>query len=181
MKEDDASTHPTTEKSGAKISTKETTEGSTVQPKSETNLYTIKDGSKGRGLFSSEDIQPRTLIHEAPCLRVVKDEYDKYMRFTILEHYLFNADAGDKLLALGHGSLFNHSRQPNVDYRIDSANLCIRYYAGHKAIQKDEELCIYYGDNLWFDDSSLAGSNESSESEPDVVDGVASFLNRMEL
>jgi SET domain-containing protein len=142
-------------------------------------IFRVDTGSKGRGLFASQDIAPGSLIHEAPCLRVVKEEYDKFMRFTILEHYLFNADKGDKILALGYGSLFNHSRHPNVDYRVDSTNLCIRYICGHKII-KDEELTISYGGKLWFDDAS-EGEHESSESDDDTTDGMANFLNRLEL
>ncbi len=42
-----------------------------------------------------------------------------FRRHTVLEHYLFNAKDGDMLLALGLGSLFNHSRRPNLDYRVD--------------------------------------------------------------
>lgn len=153
---------------------------SSEQPTTTTALCTIKNGPKGRGLFSCALIPPGTLIHEAPCIRVVQKEYDNFMRFTVLEHYLFNATNGDKLLALGYGSLFNHSRCPNVDYRIDASNLCIRYFAGHRTISMDEELCISYGGNLWFDDAST-GSQESSESEAETVEGMASFLNRIEL
>ena len=96
-----------------------------------------------------------------------------------LEHYLFNVAGGDKLLALGYGSLFNHSGHPNVDYRVDAANLCIRYLSGHN-IQKDEELCISYVENLWFEDAST-GSQESSKSEPEILEGMASFLNNIAL
>lgn len=40
----------------------------------------------------------------------------------MLEHYLFHArTSGNMLLALGLGSLFNHARVPNLDYRVDSA------------------------------------------------------------
>lgn len=147
---------------------------------SETNLCKIRNGPKGRGLFSRSLIPSGTLIHEAPCIRVVKEEYENSMCHTVLEHYLFNVAGGDKLLALGYGSLFNHSRHPNVDYRVDAANLCIRYFSGHKNIQKDEELCISYGESLWFDDAST-GSQESSESEPEILEGMASFLNNIAL
>lgn len=147
---------------------------------SEATIFRVDTGLKGRGLFASQDIAPGSLIHEAPCLRVVKEEYEKLMRFTILEHYLFNADKGDKFLALGYGSLFNHSQRPNVDYRVDSTNLCIRYICGHKPILKDEELTISYGGKLWFDDAS-EGEEESSESDDDTTDGMANFLNRLEL
>jgi SET domain-containing protein len=138
-------------------------------------LFRVGTGPKGRGLLASRRISPGTVIHEAPCIRVVKAEYDKFMKFTVLEHYLFNAEGGDKLLALGYGSLFNHSRHPNVDYRVDSTDLSIRYISGHKEIQEDDELCISYGGNLWFDDASEVEQG-SSESEDEM-----SFLSRMEI
>ncbi len=58
-----------------------------VPTRSESRLYEIKDGAKGRGLFAIQDISPGTLIHEAPCLRVANDEYDKIMRFTVPVSY----------------------------------------------------------------------------------------------
>lgn len=57
------------------------------------------------------------------------------------------------LLALGVGSLFNHSRQPTLDYRVDYDNLIIRYFAA-RTVTPGEELSIYYGENLWFEDTS---------------------------
>jgi SET domain-containing protein len=176
---DSRSSHPTA-KNENEASSAEAAPQKSLEAGNGSTIFRVDTGSKGRGLFASHDIAPGSLIHEAPCLRVVKEEYDKFMRFTILEHYLFNTDKGDKLLALGCGSLFNHSRHPNVDYRLDSTNLCIRYICGHKIIRKDEELCISYGGNLWFNDTS-EGEHESSESDDDTTDGMANFLNRLEL
>jgi SET domain-containing protein len=96
------------------------------------------------------------------------------MRFTVLEHYLFNDSGGNKLLALGYGSLFNHSRSPNVDYRIGSDSIV--YSSGHKPIPQNEELCISYGGNLWFDDAD--GLERSSESSDGSIEG---FLGRIVL
>jgi SET domain-containing protein len=106
------------------------------------------------------------------------------MRFTVLEHYLFNDKAtGGKLLALGYGSLFNHSQHPNVDYRVvvrDShGGRCIVYSSGHQPIEKGEELCIYYGSNLWFDDADGPDSSSCSDDEPATEKGLPSFLGRM--
>ena len=120
-----------------------------------------------------------TSIHEAPCIRGVKKEYENSMCHTVLEHYLFNVASGDKLLALGYGSLFNHSGHPNVDYHVDAANLCIRYLSGHN-IQTNKELCISYVENLWFEDAS-SWSQESSEAEPETLEGISYFLNNIAL
>jgi hypothetical protein len=46
----------------------------------------------------------------------------------VLEHYLFHVrGTGDMLLALGLGSLFNHARVPNLDYRVDGAQQVSTY------------------------------------------------------
>lgn len=141
------------------------------------HFYQIGVGSKGRGLFATASIPPGTLLHVAPCILVVEDEYNQHMRHTILEHYLFNCGK-DKLLALGHGSLFNHSRRPNVDYRVDGEQQCIRYISGHRIIEPGEELCIFYGANLWFDDAEEGDGNDSSSNSEEEA---AEFLGRLQL
>jgi SET domain-containing protein len=54
-------------------------------------------------------------------------------------------------LALGLGSMFNHSNKPNVGFQRDFDNKVIRYTT-LREIQPNEELCISYGSNLWFPD-----------------------------
>ena len=73
------------------------------------------------------------------------------------------------LLALGVGSLFNHSQTPNLDYRIDHGQRIIRYFTARN-ILPDEELTIYYGQKLWFEDST-------STSVPDQVPNGLSDAN----
>jgi hypothetical protein len=46
--------------------------------------------------------------------------------------------------------LFNHAENPNVSYSVDVARERI-VYTSARAIQPDEELCIFYGHRLWFD------------------------------
>ena len=144
--------------------------------------YTIKTVlNKGRGLFATKDLPMGFHIHTAPCILVTQKEYEDHMKFTVLEHYLFNCQDGDRLLALGYGSLFNHdSKRPNVSYELDKENLQIHYTVGHYGAKKGEELCIYYGDNLWFDDKE--SKDEGSESSSDEEDNaLGSFLGKMEL
>ena len=156
-------------------------DSSLVVPRSP--YYTIKEGPKGRGLFAiSSDIALGALLHVAPTIAISAAEYEQHMKYTILEHYLFkDRRSGNMLLALGHGSLFNHSKYPNVDYRIASDGSCIRYYASsYRPIAKDEELCISYGSNLWFDDASDGESDSKSEDENADGDAASSFLNRIQ-
>lgn len=127
----------------------------------------------GRGLFAARNLAPRELLHEAPCIRVPRAEYDEYCRHTVFEEYLFNAPDGSRLLALGLGSLFNHSRRPNVDYRLGRLeDNVIRFFVGHRAVQAGEELCIYYGhdEHLWFHLPKEEGSS-SDDGEDDDPEG----------
>lgn len=88
------------------------------------------------------------------------------------------------LLALGVGSLFNHSGRPNLDYRIDSAQLLITYIAARN-IQADEELTIFYGDKLWFIDTTsverapAASGVTDNNTSHDHMDDEHAFLGSM--
>ncbi|KAF8194232.1 cytidine deaminase-like protein [Pholiota molesta] len=68
-------------------------------------------------------------------------------KHTVLDHYTFKWPEGRMALALGLGSLFNHSEAPNVSYTLDTKLDCIKYTTVHD-VHPDEELCIYYGQNL---------------------------------
>lgn len=68
-------------------------------------------------------------------------------------------------MALGVGSLFNHSQQPNLNYTIDHDQLVIEYRAA-RVIAPQEELTITYGSSskLWFVDKSVASTDSSRPS-----------------
>mmetsp|Transcript_43863 Transcript_43863/g.99149 ORF Transcript_43863/g.99149 Transcript_43863/m.99149 type:complete len:179 (+) Transcript_43863:57-593(+) len=139
------------------------------------NFRIQEDSVKGRGLFASRQIQPRTLLHVAPCILVSKEEYEQHCKFTVFEEYMFNARDGSRLLALGVGSLFNHSRRPNVDYRVCVKSRTVTYSTGHAIVEEGEELCIYYGadEHLWFEipPGEGGGRSESAAIDSDGEDG----------
>ncbi|KAI6044702.1 cytidine deaminase-like protein [Pisolithus marmoratus] len=112
--------------------------------------YVKEIQNKGRGVFASRAIPAQTIIETSPVLLFAKDEYETHGKHTLLDHYTFSWRDGRMALALGLGSLFNHSEQPNVSYSIDTARDCI-VYTSTRAISADEELCIFYGHHLWFD------------------------------
>ena len=97
----------------------------------------------------------------------------------MLEHYLFRAPRGDHLLVLGVGSLFNHSTQPNLDYRIDTEALVVRYYAA-KPVAPGQELTIFYGSKLWFADRT-AHARQQGETMHEHMDCAEAFLGAIEL
>jgi hypothetical protein len=127
----------------------------------QTQMYEIRvTEDRGRGLFALTTIEPRTLVHAAPAIVVTNEEYTKHCKYTIFEDYLYQApNSGSQLLALGDGSLFNHSCNPNIDYRVCLETQTIFYYTHHKPIQVGEELCIYYG--TWADEKFYAAKSSS--------------------
>jgi hypothetical protein len=157
--------------------------------------FAVQVGTRGRGLFATGRIPPRTCVHKAPCILISPEDYQQHFRFTILEHYLFNIKRSDsKLLALGYGSLFNHSNRPNVDYRVvvstnvqpqlqppttSMVDYEIHYYSGHHCIEQGDELCISYGSDLWFENTEecTASVGSSSEEENDAQ----AFLGKIDL
>jgi tRNA-specific adenosine deaminase 3 len=75
------------------------------------------------------------------------------------------------------GSLFNHSDFPNLSYIIDSSTDSIRYTTS-RAVEPDEELCIYYGSNLWFKGAeSDLGASELSSKDQETDDGWGGLSN----
>ncbi|EPQ51006.1 hypothetical protein GLOTRDRAFT_81597 [Gloeophyllum trabeum ATCC 11539] len=126
---------------------------------------------KGRGVFATRRIDPQTVIEISPVLLFTKDEYRDHGRHTVIDHYTFKWRDGRMALALGLGSLFNHSDHPNVSYTLDTETESIRYTTT-RAVAPDEELCIFYGHKLWFEnaDAGSAGVTPASE-EGEADDG----------
>ncbi|KAJ2961468.1 hypothetical protein NQZ79_g3218 [Umbelopsis isabellina] len=120
---------------------------------------------RGRGVFATCALKARTLVEISPILLVNHDEYSAHGQYTILDHYTYRWEGG-YALALGLGSMFNHAKNPNVGFVRDIPNAVIRYFT-LRAIEPAEELCISYGDHLWFEDTDAKSeaSIDSSEDE----------------
>lgn len=78
-------------------------------------------------------------------------------------------------LALGLGSLFNHSDQPNVSFKLNTQQYTIEYTT-FRPIQQGEELCIFYGHQATFGDDQGqvevgASTLTPEEEEKDLVFG----------
>ncbi len=120
-------------------------------------LIILKTKNKGRGVFTDQAIVEGEVIEIAPML--VLPEADKLLvDKTHLYNYYFLWGKENKqiAIALGYGSIYNHSFQPNVAYKMDFENETITFVAWRN-IEKDEELFINYNgdedsnDLLWFD------------------------------
>ncbi|KAI8978832.1 hypothetical protein BD414DRAFT_516784 [Trametes punicea] len=130
---------------------------------------------KGRGVYACCEIPAQTLIEVSPVLLFGAAEYEEHGRHTVLDHYTFKWRDGRLALALGLGSLFNHSQRPNVSYTIDSATESIRYTTTRR-VMPGEELCIFYGHKLWFDPVDAADSANADITE-ETDDGWGGLTN----
>jgi uncharacterized protein len=115
----------------------------------------VNDTEKyGRGVFATRDIRKGDFIEEAAVIVISKTEW-KHMRGSILSNYVFRWGE-DKALALGFGSIYNHSYTPNARYFTNIKNQSIDFYA-RKDIQAGEEITVNYNGDpanlspLWFE------------------------------
>ncbi|KAG0268442.1 hypothetical protein BGZ95_002461 [Linnemannia exigua] len=132
-------------------------------------------GAKGRGVVTTVAIPARTIIDISPILLFPSEEYSTHGRYTQLDHYTYRWKGG-MALALGLGSMFNHSNSPNVGFQRDIDSGLIKY-STLREIHAGEELCISYGPNLWFpdmEDSQNQDKNTNNGSSGGASNGAMS-------
>jgi SET domain-containing protein len=120
-------------------------------------LFEVKECKYGRGIFATRNIKKGELIHEAPIIISPCEEY-KNLKKTVFIEYVFwwGEKLEERALALGYGSLFNHSYTPNALYKLNLAQKTIDFYA-HSDIIAGEEIRINYNGDpedetaVWFD------------------------------
>lgn len=118
---------------------------------------------RGRGVFTKERLARNTLVEISPILYFDAESYAAHGKYTVLDQYTYCWQKGFAL-ALGLGSMFNHNSTPNVGFIRDITNSLIRYVT-LRDIEPEEELCISYGDHLWFEDDTKQQNIQLSESE----------------
>ena len=108
-------------------------------------------GERGRGLVALRNVRAGKFLLRAPCLRVSRAQYQSHLKFTELEHYVFSLRTGDVLVAFGWGSMFNHNKRPNVNFKVVSpprgsaVDDCHIDFTASSDVKAGEELCICYG------------------------------------
>ncbi|QDU79035.1 SET domain protein [Polystyrenella longa] len=93
---------------------------------------------KGRGIFARKFIPEGTVIEKVPVL--VMQAEDTYGTF--IEDYVFEWGKDTVALALGYGSLYNHSYKANCRY--EDVGRQSKAYIAERDIEKGEEVTINY-------------------------------------
>jgi SET domain-containing protein len=111
----------------------------------QTNALEIRHSpGKGRGVFARQPIPAGALIERAPVLVVQAGQWEG-MESTILFDYFF-AWQEHSALALGYGSLYNHSYTPNAHYMKLFNEEVIEITALRDIAMGEEILINYNGD-----------------------------------
>ena len=117
-------------------------------------IYINKSPIHGIGVFAFAPIEKGEIIEVCPVVDIGlrKGESSKF-----LKDYRFNWPAGTEnwfaqVMPLGWGCVYNHSDDPNADWRSIEDTFCFEYYALRK-IKKYEEIYTWYGGpKYWNDD-----------------------------
>ena len=108
------------------------------------DLYVASSARHGRGVFAARDFTPESTIEICPVI-VIPVAQRAAVDNTVLDEHCYEWD-GAAGLALGFGSLYNHSYEPNAYYRqhVDRGLVIV---TALKVVAKGEEITInYHGD-----------------------------------
>lgn len=121
-------------------------------------LISVKDApGKGRGVFAQRNLKKDEVIEICPVIVLPPEEVNT-LELTQLYNYYFawGTDSRGAAIALGCGSLYNHSYTPNAKYQKDFDNGLLKYIC-IKDISENEEITINYNYDpedetpVWFD------------------------------
>ncbi|WP_103107137.1 SET domain-containing protein [Brevibacillus reuszeri] len=98
---------------------------------------------KGRGVIAAKNIKQGTIIERSPVIVIPQNEIP-YIFNTVLINYSFSWGSNETAIALGCGSLYNHSYHPNATYYTRIDDMCIVFQALEN-IQAGQEITIDYG------------------------------------
>jgi SET domain-containing protein len=121
------------------------------------DIYIAASTNKGKGVFTNEFIAEGKTIEIAPMLILPEADNELIEKSYLYNYYfIWGDDKKNKAIALGYGSIYNHSYEPNVAYKMNFEDETISFVAWRN-IQPNEELFINYNgdedsqDKLWFE------------------------------
>jgi len=99
--------------------------------------------NRGRGVFALKNFATNEIIESAPVLRLTPKER-KHCARTLLNFYMYPwKSTRSASIVLGYGSLYNHSFEPNADWKQNFKTKTMVYRA-LKPIKKGEEILVNY-------------------------------------
>lgn len=120
-------------------------------------LYIGPTESRGRGVFTTEDIEEGVLVEVSPVI-VMSQAERLLLDQTLLHDYIFEwGEQKDQCcMAMGYVPVYNHAYQSNCEYGMDYEQQLISVTTV-RPIKAGEELLVNYNGDwndatpLWFD------------------------------
>jgi SET domain-containing protein len=125
---------------------------------------------KGRGVFARRLICDGEVIERVPVLVLPVGETKSNSGTTRMAGYCFEWGRGTVAVALGYGSLYNHSYKPNARYDDESGQS--KVFRAIRDIAPGEEIVVNYNGEpedetpVWF----KVIDSETSQEEPERPD-----------
>ena len=120
-------------------------------------LFIKNTEQKGRGMFTSDDIDADTTIEVAPVIVMPKADRE-HLDKTLLHDYIFEWGDDEEQCCIGLGmiSIYNHSYQSNCDYFMDYEEQTMMIKTVRPILAGEEITINYNGDwdnekKIWFD------------------------------
>ena len=112
---------------------------------------------KGRCVFAKQDFARDSVLERAPIIEIPQEDW-QIIQKTCLHNYAFGwgPDQDQAAIALGWGSLFSHSYEPNAFYRKNLQEQMIEFIA-LRDIRAGEEITVNYSGHpygkqpMWFE------------------------------
>jgi SET domain-containing protein len=116
-------------------------------------VFVSRSSVHGHGVFAARSFEPGEVVEECPVLLVPATAVADLG----LDGYCFEWDEERSAIALGYGSLYNHSWRPNARYDHDH-ELGVVTYTAVCSIEAGQEVTINYSGHpegrseLWFEE-----------------------------
>ena len=119
-------------------------------------LYIAHDETKGRCIFTSEEISKGSIIEICPVIILDQNDTTVIHKTRLHDYYfVWDIEKYTSAIALGYGSLYNHDDNNNAEFEIDLNENVIRIIA-QRQINTGEEITLDYkglkeeNNKLWF-------------------------------
>lgn len=131
---------------------------------SSNKVYVMQSGipDAGRGVYARRDIKKGEIIEKCPVIDVPTYDMANLKDSSLIAYFFFYGKGNKRvLIALGFGSIYNHSYEPNAIYKIKPIDMTIEFRALID-IKKDDEITFNYKNKpkgkypLWFETKSAA-------------------------
>jgi SET domain-containing protein len=113
-----------------------------IEPSEKIYLSNSRVPKAGRGIFASKSLKKDEIIELCPIV-LLKGEGIKLRKSELYNYYFLWDKQPDAAIALGFGSIYNHSYNPNATYKKHLKDEIVEFIA-IKKIKKDEEITINY-------------------------------------